>query len=93
MVITCYFVQYWPRFSNFTITAHFLNAYEISCNISETQKIFPILHLAPCNNNIYYKVNTLIFLITKMSLFLGLQWRLLPGSERIKHFPRADCCY
>ena len=48
------FVQYWQLLSSFLIFCFYLTrikACETSCKIWKTRKIFPILHLALCNNN------------------------------------------
>ena len=53
-VIARCLVQYWQIFTSFLISCCYftrLEAREISSKIWETQKIYPILHPAPCNNN------------------------------------------
>ena len=48
------FVQYWQILSSFLIFCFYftrIKACETSCKIWKTRKIFPILHLALCNNN------------------------------------------
>ena len=54
VVIARCLVQYWQIFSSFLIFCYYftrLKAREISYNIWETQKRFPILHSAPCDNS------------------------------------------
>ena len=64
VVIARWLMQYWQTFSSFLIFCCYftcLKASKISCKISETRKIFPILHSAPYDNN-YLHIKKLYFI-------------------------------
>ena len=71
VVIARWLVQYWQIFSSFLIFCCYftcLETSEISCKISETRKIFPILHSAPYDNNYIFYI-PFIFYHCQQNLF------------------------
>ena len=77
VVIACCLMQYWEIFSLILIFSYYvtcLTACEIGCKISETQKIFPKLHLPSCGNYLLVLTNVKKTRFQRKSL----NWNLKP---------------